>query len=99
MNENHGSPLSDTATLELIRGFLRAPKPEAAAPIDICLTIHLLNRKAVDHEIADSQLTLAQCFATDVTTVGRSLKRLQKLGWGTALKRRGRTSLLAVNHE
>lgn len=58
-----------------------------------------MSRKAEDHEIFDSQQTIARAFGCDPQSIVRSQKRLQELGWLSRPQRRGRTNALSLNYE
>jgi hypothetical protein len=89
---------SDSETVAILRDFLAADKPADATPLDILQTVYLLVRKAGDHDIYDSQQTLASRLGVDLTTVNRSQKRLASpLDWIARHQRRGRSSTLSVN--
>lgn len=67
----------------LINLYSNEDKPATITPLDIAVISYLVLRKAFDHEIYDSQSTLAMRLATDYKAVKRSLARLDTLGWIT----------------
>jgi hypothetical protein len=75
-----GTVLNDSATVNLLRDFLHTEKPPGTTPVDILHVIHLALRKAMDHNIFDSQLTLAHNFCVDIKTIVRSSKAVSKNG-------------------
>lgn len=93
--------LDDSHTLASIRSFLSAEKPPGIGPVDVLHIVHLLTRKAEDHEVFDSQQTLARAFSADVKTIVRSQKRLASPGvsWLSRPQRRGKTNALTLLHE
>jgi hypothetical protein len=97
--EKSSSLITDSVTLQSLRDFLISEKPSSITPVDVLHVVHLITRKAEDHQIYDSQQTLARAFACDVKTVVRSQKRLEKLRWLSRPQRRGRTNALSLNYE
>jgi hypothetical protein len=97
--EKSGSPLSDHHILKLSLGFLSAEKPKGADPVDVLIVLYLINRRAIDHPIYDSQNTLAEHFGCDLRTISRSLKRLAARKWITRSKWQGHSDGIAVLHD
>lgn len=92
--------LTDNVTVASIRDFLsNETKPEYLEPVDIIHVIYLMARKAEDHGIIDSKLTLSKRFNCSPSTVVRSRERLQKAGYIGVERRRGRTNSTAINVE
>ena len=60
-------------------------KPSSFTPLDISLMDYLIHRRAIDHEVRDSLLTMARRLScSDYRTIEASLTRLEKAGWVTA---------------
>lgn len=91
--------IDDTTALESIRRFIQAEKPAGVTAIDILQIVHLLSKKAPDHPVYDSQLTLSQYFGCDIQTTRRSQDRLSKLGWLARPQRRGKTNALSLLYQ
>jgi hypothetical protein len=91
----------DTTTLETIRKFLASEKPTCITPVDILQMIHFISRKAEDHDIFDSQQTLARMFSADARTIQRSQERLAspEIDWIARPHRRGKTNAIAIKYE
>src|ERR1035437_3230876 len=101
-NEVNESPkMNDDATMKVtVTRFLASPsKHPDLKPIDILIVAHLMTRKAEDHCVWPSPLTLARMFNTDDKTVSRSLVRLTRVGYVSQQHRKGRTSFYALNYE
>jgi len=83
--QNQQAPLqTDKVSHEvLLNLYSNEDKPSEISPLDICVVSYLILRKAFDHEIYDSQSTLAMRLGTDYKAVKRSLARLDTLGWIT----------------
>lgn len=74
------------------------PQPSRLQPIDIAFVTYLLLRRTQDHEIFDSQFTIAQRLRSDRRAVARSLARLKAAGWFSVRKRgRAQTAAIALN--
>jgi hypothetical protein len=67
----------------LLNLFCDENKPQEITPLDLAMVGYLISRKAFDHEIFDSQSTLALRLSADYKAVKRSLERLDELGWIT----------------
>lgn len=67
----------------LLNLYSNEDKPPEITPLDIGVVTYLIMRKAFDHEVYDSQSTLATRLSTDYKAVKRSLERLDNLGWIT----------------
>ena len=93
--------MNDDATMKVtVTRFLASPsKHPDLKPIDILIVAHLMTRKAEDHCVWPSHLTLARMFNTDDKTVSRSLVRLTRVGYVSQQHRKGRTSFYALNYE
>jgi hypothetical protein len=91
--------LTDKVTVDVLQRLIFSEeKPSKLLPIDLVIMTYLVLRRCEDHEIFDSQLTIAERTCTEWKAVGRSLKRLQKVGWVTVTYRgRGRTKAIAIN--
>ncbi|HEY4381914.1 MAG TPA: helix-turn-helix domain-containing protein [Acidobacteriaceae bacterium] len=93
--------MNDDATMKVtVTRFLASPsKHPDIKPIDILIIAHLMTRKAEDHCVWPSHLTLARMFNTDDKTISRSLTRLTKVGYISQQHRKGRTSFYALNYQ
>lgn len=93
--------MNDDATMKVtVARFLASPsKHPDLKPIDILLVAHLMTRKAEDHCVWPSHLTLARMFNTDDKTISRSFSRLTKVGYVSQQHRKGRTTFYALNYE
>jgi hypothetical protein len=91
----------DSTTLETIRNFLASEKPTCITPVDILQMIHFITKKAEDHDIFDSQQTLARMFNADARTIQRSQERLAspEIDWIARPQRRGKTNAIAIKYE
>ena len=96
---NNPTVLDDGTALVTIRNFLAAEKPHALSPLDIGIMVHLLSRKAEDHEVYDSHLKMAEMFNTDIRTISRAMARLEEVGYISQRRRKGKTSLISVQYE
>lgn len=66
--------------------------------IDISILVYLISRRCMDHEIFDSQYTIAERTRVERKAVARSLKRLSDLGWITVGSLGpGRSKYIALN--
>jgi hypothetical protein len=89
---------NDSITVKTIRDFIdNRSKPAKLKPIDLLYLTHLMVRKAEDHGITDSNLTLSQKLNCDLKTIVRSRERLVKAGYITAERRKGRSSAVSIN--
>lgn len=90
---------SNHITIEVLqRLFFSESKPRHLLPIDLAILAYLILRRTSDHEISDSQQTLADRVCGDRKTVARSLRRLGRLGWVSVSGRgRGRTKGLSID--
>lgn len=60
-------------------------KPPSFTPLDNLLMDYLIHRRAIDHEIRDSLLTMARRLGcSDRKTIAASLKRLEGAAWITS---------------
>ena len=93
--------LSNTATVEVLQRLLFSEsKPAKLLPLDIIVLAYLIVRRCEDHEIFDSQDTIAKRVCSEYKAVARSLERLQKLGWITFTSRGpGRSKAIGINLE
>lgn len=65
-------------------------------PIDNYVMSYLVRRRAIDHEIYDSEQTIARALGyKDRETIAASLVRLEKVGWIT-VRHRGNWNTLAI---
>jgi hypothetical protein len=93
--------INDSTTLEGIRRFLAAEKPASLGPVDIAQMVIFMVRKAEDHDVYDSQQTLARMLNTDPRTIARSQKKLEAPGiaYISRPQRRGRTNAISIRYE
>lgn len=92
------APNKNAETLEALRNLLYSDdKPKWFKTIDALLLSYLVLRMADDHEIFDSQHTLATRFGCDTRTISASVKRLKSHGWVTSRSRKYTSSALAIN--
>lgn len=93
--------VSDRLTLRSIRSFLATEKPTSIGPVDVLHVITLMVRKAQDHPVFDSQLTLARSFGCELKTIARSQKKLAspKIDWIARPQRRGKTRALSLKFQ
>jgi hypothetical protein len=91
------SLIDDRTTVATLRNFLATTPPPGIGPVDLLHVVQLMLRKAEDHSVFDSQQTLAQHFGVDAKTIVRSQKRLEKIGWLSRPRRKGRTNALSLN--
>ena len=97
---NSTSVLSNTHAMSAILAFAAsAKKPDQLELIDITLVMYMLARKAEDHPIFDSHLTLASNFHVDPKTIQRSQQRLERLNWIARQQRRGKSCALTLLYE
>lgn len=84
----------------LQRLFFSRDKPPRVKPVDISILTYLILRRCIDHEVFDSQDTIAKRLGSERRAVANSLERLEKLKWITVGGRgNGRTNALSVNLE
>lgn len=93
------SLIDSNTTNTVLRNFLSSPKPPGIGPLECCLVALLMLRKAEDHAIYDSQQTLAQMFGVSPRTVLRAQQELERIGWLSRPRRKGRTNALSLNFE
>lgn len=91
-----GSLLNNHQIQKMTLAFFQAEKPAKTEPIDIALVIYLLQRRAIDHAVWDSQLTLSGQLCCSVDHIQRSLKRVSRFGWIVRSKRHGHSDGLTV---
>lgn len=93
------SLLSNHLTVEVLQRLLFSEdKPSKLTPLDVAVLSYLVLRRCQDHEIFDSQFTLATRLCAETKAVARSLKRLALLKWITLINRgKGRTKGVALN--
>ena len=91
----------DTITLQTIRNFLASEKPSSITAVDILQMIHFISKKAEDHDIYDSQQTLARMFNVDSRTIMRSQERLasREIDWIARPQRRGKTNAISIKYQ
>lgn len=76
------------------------PNTQQLDKIDISILVYLITRRCIDHEIYDSQDTIAKRVRSERKAVARSLKRLAHLGWITVGSvGPGRSKHLSLNVE
>jgi hypothetical protein len=92
--------LTDHQIIALTLAFLAAQKPTDITPVDVLVVVYLIQRRAFDHPISDSQYTISQRLGCDLRTIGRSLERLAspQVNWIARSKRQGRSDGLALIH-
>jgi len=97
----HEKLLSDNSIVEqLLNLYTSEEHPSKLQPIDIALVTYLVLRRTHDHEIFDSQLTIAQRLCSDRRAVAHSFDRLKSIKWISVRKRgRGMTDAIALNVE
>jgi hypothetical protein len=97
---NAGS-LTDHQIIALTLAFLAAQKPTDITPVDVLVVVYLIQRRAFDHPINDSQYTMSQRLGCEPKTISRSLERLAspQINWITRSKRQGRSDGLALIHD
>ena len=66
-------------------------------PIDHLYLMYLMLRKAEDHGITDSRLTLSKRLDCTPETIRNSRKRLVRAGYITVERRKGRSSAVSIN--
>jgi hypothetical protein len=89
---------TDNLTVKTLRDFLSdESKPTELQPVDLLYLAYLMLRKAEDHGITDSKLTLSQRFNCSPRTIVSSRKRLAKIGYISVERRKGRTSAISIN--
>lgn len=71
-----GSLLNDHKVNNLALAFMRADMPDGITTHDKLLVVYLIQRRAFDHPVNDSQLTLSKILKCSLNTVARSLERL-----------------------
>lgn len=85
-------------TLSALRNLLFSDdRPKWFKTVDGLLLSYLILRMADDHEIFDSQHTLAMRFGCDKRTISASIERLKNHGWISSRRRRYASSALSVN--
>jgi hypothetical protein len=96
-----GSLLDDHKVNNLALAFMRADMPDGITTHDKLLVGYLIQRRAFDHPVNDSQLTLSKILKCSLNTVARSLERLASpgIGWITKAKRQGHSDGIALVHE
>lgn len=94
--------LSNTALAEIHHNlFSSENKPTSLLPIDILVADYLICRRAVDHQISDSCLTIARRLnVSRPQTIAASFCRLEKTGW-IITQGRGqcKSKLIQVNYK
>lgn len=90
--------LTDRALIETIRHlYFSEGKPTQITPVDISILTYLILRRSEDHEIFDSQETIAGRIGCERKTVGESLERLKRMEWISIGGRgQGRTKAIAI---
>jgi hypothetical protein len=91
--------ITDKQTLQTIRTILASEKPADIAPLDLVQMVYFTSRKSEDHDIFDSQQTLARRFNVDAKTIKRSQEKLAKLGWISRPQRRGKTRAISIRYQ
>lgn len=89
----------DASTLKLARNFLRSEKPPSITPVDILQIVYLMLRKAEDHDVFDSQQTIAKALNSSTWSVKRSQEKLERLGWLSRPQRRGKSNALSLRYQ
>ena len=89
--------LGDHEVLDILRRLdSPANRPSELFPIDYHVMSYLVRRRAIDHEIYDSEQTIARALGyKDRETIAASLVRLEKVGWIT-VRHRGNWNTLAI---
>jgi DNA-binding MarR family transcriptional regulator len=94
-----GTPSSNHVTIDVLqRLYFSESKPKQLKPIDLSVLSYLILRRTADHNIYDSQQTIAERLGSERKAVASSLARLQKLGWVTVGGRgNGRSNAISIH--
>lgn len=86
--KNAAPLITDHVTVETLQRLLFSEeKPASLTPVDIAILTYLVLRRSLDHEIIDSEGTLALRLGCERKTIGESIARLKKIEWIEAAHR------------